>query len=158
MRLKIHLVYMVLIMLTGILLGWYGYNLGYENGVKTGKLIGYYQAINEQPQYLKFFDNLTELKQFLEEDDTDKYFYVPLYFDCDDFAIMLQVRALKKGYIMNIALVDTNGDGRADHVMNLAILNTKQYVLIEPQTDRIWVINDTPEVGINYFWPEVKIR
>ena len=151
------ILYVSIIVIVAVVAFFSGYFNGLQDGERIGKAIGYLDGLKAYPKKLRFFDNLTELKQFIKEDDTDKYLYIPEYFDCDDFAIMLQVRALQKGYILNIALVDSDGDRRPDHVVNLAYLNTKQYVLIDPQTDEMIVINDTPEIGINYYWPEVEI-
>jgi hypothetical protein len=83
------------------------------------------------------FKSLSELQSWLAEDDTDSYAYIPVEFDCEDFAMMLQRNSLNDGYIISVELVDTNWDGYIDHAMNTAIIGNSIY-LIEPQTDGVW--------------------
>ena len=87
-------------------------------------------ASREKPRN---FESLIELYNFLKEDDTDERQYVPVTFDCDDFAITLQQRALEKGYIMNAQY--TPG-----HLSNLVVIGNSIY-RVEPQNDKVFFLS-----------------
>ena len=52
------------------------------------------RALVTNGQGLRNFKSLEELRQFLSDDDTDQHEYIKDSFDCDDFARMLQERAM----------------------------------------------------------------
>jgi len=109
----------------------------------------------ETPKPLRHFDNLDELEEWLENTsvldidldadgkENDKHVKP---FDCDDYAIRLQERALSSGYIMSFEIihpVEYNSVFKqkriptdAIHAINLVIIGNEIYY-IEPQTKEI---------------------
>jgi len=94
---------------------------------------------------LRDFDNVTEMKLWLEKDDIDSFVYVLEIFDCDDFACGLQANAENDGYrisviVANIPSYTYKGDVESGyHAFNLAVIGNYFYG-IEPQTDAYWII------------------
>jgi len=88
-----------------------------------------HQLVNtqEQPRYFKSLD---ELKAWLAEDDTNQIQYSD-EFNCIDFALQLQERALADGYILSTEVLPI-----AYHWANIAVIGDAFYI-IEPQDDRI---------------------
>ena len=95
-----------------------------------------------------YFDTVEELRLWLAEDDTNEWIFIDLsanqsigaatgidVYDCDDYALQLQRRALASGYVMSAVIVERNG---SDHMINSCIIDRKIYY-IEPQTDEIWL-------------------
>ena len=81
------------------------------------------------------FDNLRELENFLNQDETDKI--IDQDWDCDDYARALQQRALEKGYLINIQLVGGGRLGRSNqHMICLCCIGNEMY-FIEPTNDEI---------------------
>ena len=87
-------------------------------------------------KYLLPFDSLSELRRFLETDQTDKQKY-SRDFDCDDFSFMLSQNAMNEGYqIFPFA--------EGNHLKNMAHVSLGSSAVavyvVEPQTDeiRLW--------------------
>ena len=78
-----------------------------------------------------YFSSKQELVDWLAHDDTDSYEYIPDTFDCDDFVLTLQQRALDDGYIISCQYVPEE-----EHMLNIAIIGNFGYK-IEPQTDEV---------------------
>ena len=91
------------------------------------------KSVSGLMEYLRPFNSLSELKQFLEADQTDKQTYSK-DFDCDDFAFMLSKNAMDKGY-----QVFPFAEG--NHLKNVAHVslgnNSIAVYTVEPQTDEI---------------------
>lgn len=99
--------------------------------------------------------SLPSLISFLKYDTTNLLEYVPETVDCDDFARILQGDVLKtiasqhKGEVGNgIAFGTLYGDISLDgveepypHAMNVCITADHRVILIEPQTDQVFVPN-----------------
>jgi len=107
------------------------------------------------------FQTLKELKDWLEADTTNQQRYIPNEHDCEDFAFDLMINAFKSRRIIGtiaVYLSDTllyieRSDGTyyqvpiaydvspyhifGDHMMNIAYVETRGWVLIEPQTDLV---------------------
>jgi outer membrane murein-binding lipoprotein Lpp len=74
------------------------------------------------------FQDVSELRAWLAEDETSKLEFKEGTQDCDDFARILMYSAFEDGYL--IGIVANEG-----HIMNLAFIGPEAY-LIEPQTDK----------------------
>ena len=111
------------------------------------------------------FSSLTELEQWLVQDDTDEHEYILDDYDCDDFAYDLMVSAFKSGYKMGTVAVYYGDDldyvvidnytyynvtlayapaGSdyylfGNHMVNIAYVGDTGWVLIDPQTD--WYVS-----------------
>lgn len=81
-----------------------------------------------QPRH---FNSLEELETWLANDDTDQMQYCRNEFNCIDFALTLQERALADGYILSTEVLPVGA-----HWVNSAIIGDAVHV-IEPQDDRI---------------------
>jgi len=114
------------------------------------------EVIKEVPRELREFESSDELKEWLEQDDTDKYEIMRLVIDsnmsgtftgggcCEDYAMHLQESALSDGYIVSFSTINWNEYNALftekqcslgeKHALNLTIIRNKVY-LIEPQTD-----------------------
>jgi len=88
------------------------------------------QFENSEVKQVRHFNSLDELKEWLAEDDTDQILYSD-EFNCIDFALQLQERALADGYILSTEVLPI-----AYHWANIAVVGDVFYV-IEPQDDRI---------------------
>jgi len=138
------------------------FDLGYEQGFQDGYQQGYIshveyrdvihyvdrevikEVIVEKPIELREFTSLEELKTWLAEDDTDEYVYLWAgedgvlrqsdKYDCDDYALQLQRRAAKSGFLMSATIIEKQGK---PHMINLANIGNDIYY-IEPQTDQVW--------------------
>ena len=104
---------------------------------------------------LSHFSSTEEMELWLEGDDTDRVIILiadedgKVKFDgqCEDFALQLQERALRDGYIVSFYVMgrleyrehykDTLPSGEL-HALNLAVIGNEVY-LIEPQTDKYWL-------------------
>ena len=127
-----------------------GYNQGYISHIEYRDIINYVdrevikEVIVEKPIELREFTSLEELKAWLVEDDTDEYVYLVAgedgvlrtsdKYDCDDYALQLQRRAAKSGFLMSATIIEKQGKS---HMINLAIIGNDIYY-IEPQTDQVW--------------------
>ncbi len=90
------------------------------------------------PEFRNFRD-IYELREFLKNDKTNLIQYVPKDFDCEEFALMLQSNAFKKGFYIYLYSVDKDL-----HLMNGAIVGEKPTMMfysIEPQNDEIKAIS-----------------
>ncbi|MFC2038142.1 hypothetical protein ACFLUG_00005, partial [Chloroflexota bacterium] len=56
-------------------------------------------------------------------------------YDCDDYALALQRRAAKDGYLMSVTTITQ--DNNQLHMINLVTIGNAIYY-IEPQTDEAW--------------------
>jgi len=102
------------------------------------------EVVIEKPIEQIEFSSKEELEKWLAEDDTEKniYFFVRAdgtevssdEYDCDDYALDLQKRALKDGYLMSASVVEK---GDQLHMINLVTIGNDVYY-IEPQTDEVW--------------------
>lgn len=118
---------------------------------------------------LTYFKNLSELNDWLAQDNTSDYTWVEESFDCDDFAEALMISAFKSGYkiettnvyyTQNLTYIYANGTYYwgvprtfwvetagydyhvfGNHMVNLAYVEDTGWVLIEPQTDEIFILN-----------------
>ncbi len=98
----------------------------------------------EKPIEQREFTSKEELVEWLaEDDDTIKvYFFTRTdgteassdEYDCDDYALELQKRALRDGYLMSTTIIEKEGQ---PHMINLATIGNEIYY-IEPQTDEVW--------------------
>jgi len=98
----------------------------------------------EKPIEQSEFSSKEELEKWLAEDDAEKsvYFFVRVdgteassdKYDCDDYALELQKRALKDGYLMSATIIEKEDQL---HMINLATIGNEVYY-IEPQTDEVW--------------------
>ncbi len=90
------------------------------------------------------FPSKEELENWLAEDDGEQtiYFFVTPdgtegssgKYDCDDYALELQRRASKDGYLMSATIIEKHGQ---PHMINLVTIGNDVYY-IEPQTDEVW--------------------
>jgi len=113
----------------------------------------------EVPRSLDYFESLVELKQWLNDvkfidihfDVVDRVGNNIKKFDCDDYAIELQDRALQQGYILSFEVIGYNEYNSlfnekkipygAIHAINSAIIGNEVYY-IEPQTqETVFVAN-----------------
>ncbi len=102
------------------------------------------EVVIEKPIEQSEFSSKEELEKWLAEDDTEGnvYFFVradgtevsSAKYDCDDYALDLQKRALKDGYLMSASVVEK---GDQLHMINLVTIGNDVYY-IEPQTDEVW--------------------
>ncbi len=91
------------------------------------------------------FSSKEELEKWLAIDDVDESIYTFIRadgttgssdkYDCDDYALELQRRASKAGYLMSATIIEKGDDL---HMINLAMIGNNAYY-IEPQTDEIWL-------------------
>lgn len=79
-----------------------------------------------------------ELLRFLREDATDKYSYVPEFYDCDNFSFRLigQISNPSWGMIP-FGFTFINGGG-VNHALNCFIDIERELWLVEPQDDRMF--------------------
>jgi len=138
------------------------FNLGYEPGFRDGynqtsishveyqDIIHYVdrevikEVIVEKPIELREFTSVEELRTWLAEDDTDEYIHLVAgkdgvcrlsdKYDCDDYALQLQRKAAKSGFLISATIVKEPG---RSHMINLACIGNNIYY-IEPQTDQVW--------------------
>lgn len=75
------------------------------------------------------FGSVSELQWWLWNDLTSEHEYIPIYYDCDDFAMDLTLAAIRDGRW--IGLFAING-----HIKNFAKIGNCIYG-IEPQTDAV---------------------
>ncbi|OGZ18595.1 MAG: hypothetical protein A2175_01195 [Candidatus Nealsonbacteria bacterium RBG_13_42_11] len=95
------------------------------------------------PDATYYLTNLSEFRNFLEEDDLNKYQYRTDRFDCDDFAWDLKVRAAEKGISLGVV---SKGDWQngEDHRLNLLITKEDgifKIYLIDAASDKIWPLD-----------------
>ncbi|MFC2041100.1 PleD family two-component system response regulator [Chloroflexota bacterium] len=98
----------------------------------------------EKPIKQSEFASLEELKKWLAEKSVTKsiFFFVTPdgtqassnKYDCDDYALDLQRRALEDGYLMSASIIEKQGQL---HMINLATIGNEVYY-IEPQTNEVW--------------------
>ncbi|MFC2060396.1 response regulator [Chloroflexota bacterium] len=106
------------------------------------------EVMVEKPIEQREFPSKEELVKWLAEDDDTKkvYFFVKAdstevssyQYDCDDYALELQKRALKDGYLMSATIIEKEDQL---HMINLVTIGNKVYY-IEPQTDEVWFYCD----------------
>lgn len=113
------------------------------------------------------FSNISSLNAWLSQDTTDQNTYVPVSYDCDDFALSLMLAAFKSNYQMTTITVyysdellhvnqtegtyflvpqswaivlpfDAGYHVFGNHIANLTYVQEIGWVLIEPQTDEVY--------------------
>jgi len=99
----------------------------------------------EKPVEQREFSSKSELQMWLAEDDTDKHVFSFASdngterssdnYDCDDFALELQQRAGKVGFLMSVIIIEKDDQ---PHMVNLVTIGNDVYY-IEPQTDEVWL-------------------
>ncbi len=92
---------------------------------------------------LKYFNTTAKLDEWLATDDTNEVIFyftdkdgkarLSDQYDCDDYAMQLQVRAGDDGYLMSVTIIPT---AAGPHMINLATIEGGVYY-IEPQTDGV---------------------
>lgn len=102
------------------------------------------EAAVDKPVELREFTSLEELEMWLAEDDTDEYIHLVAgeegvcrqsdKYDCDDYALQLQHRAVKSGFLMSATIIEKQGE---PHMINLTCIGNDIYY-IEPQADEVW--------------------
>lgn len=113
--------------------------------IKEVEVVREVEVIKEVPREIREFEDLQELKQFLEDDDTNE---VPIAYPikgtdgvvsfagvCDYYALNLQWRALEVGYLMSTETIEKENE---QHMINSATIGNQIYY-IEPQTDEVWL-------------------
>jgi len=100
-----------------------GYDKGYNNGVIAGVGTGYELR---DPTY-------SEMKQFLQEDNTDKNKYVEGNYTCTDYAADLNNNAMHAGY--NVAYTYIEYPDGTGHAIDAFQTVDKGLIFIEPQYD-----------------------
>lgn len=93
------------------------------------------------PMELREFASQKELKEWLDQDNTEGALYFSGsidfsgYYDCDDYAIALMRNALEDGYLMSTEIIRK---GSEFHMINSTIIGNNVY-FIEPETNEIWL-------------------
>ena len=106
-------------------------------------VVEYVEKIVERGKDSRSFSSLQELEQWLNEGElTISIRFKQPDFDCDDFALQLQDRALKDGYKLDLELIRPREYNRLFekaelgpneiHAINLALIGNEAYY-IEPQ-------------------------
>lgn len=86
-----------------------------------------------------------ELERYLEEDLTDKWNYIPTYFDCDDFSYALMGHLSNPDWgCLAFGILWTKVPGGA-HAVNCFISNSHRVYIVEPQNDKIFSLPDNWE-------------
>jgi hypothetical protein len=102
------------------------------------------EVLVEKPVEFRQFNSLEELEAWLAEDDTNEYVYLFAgkdgvcrpsdKYDCDDYALQLQLRAANSGFLISVTVIKEQGK---PHMINLACIGNNIYY-IEPQSDKVW--------------------
>ena len=120
-----------------------------ENIVYVDKpVVEYVEKIVEVPRELRDFSSFEELEQWL----SNIIWFKQPDFDCDDFALQVQDRALNDGYKLNVELIQSSEYNRLFkkdklrpnkiHAINSALIGNKAYY-IEPQNYEIVFVANT---------------
>jgi len=104
--------------------------------IRGSELLSKKQELEKTQQELqaarpRHFNSLEELKTWLARDDTDQMVYAKDEFNCINFALTLEDRALADGYILSTEVLPV-----AAHWVNIAVIGDRIY-LIEPQDDSV---------------------
>ena len=107
------------------------------------------EVIKEVPVKLKDFESIGQLREFLDQDDTDSRLVakgvIYLQGSCEDRALQLQNRAMDAGYKMSIQVLGKlyNNDGQYYFVGRLhaicSVIIGNEFIFIEPSTDECWI-------------------
>ena len=93
------------------------------------------------------FKSLEELEEWLAEDDTDsnlRYDEIPT----TEIAFILQIKALRSGYLLPAWFEDIDMDGTLDYVGNLAYIGTEiYYVWAEDDFVFLMIQTDVPPIA-----------
>ena len=81
--------------------------------------------------YPREFESLGEFWDWIDEDDTNLQEYDRVEFNCIDFSLQLQRRALEDGYIVSTEVLPV-----AAHWVNAVVIDGVVY-FVEPQNDRV---------------------
>ncbi len=116
---------------------------------KPVKTIEYVERVRSEPFELRNFYNSEELKLWLDNNagSTTVHLQPPdSTVDCDDFALALQQKALRDGFIISFEIIEKNEynalfenplpSDQTLHAINLVIIGNSAYY-IEPQTGEI---------------------
>lgn len=111
-------------------------------------VVEYVDKIVEVPRELRDFSSFEELEQWL----SNIIWFKQPDFDCDDFALQVQDRALNDGYKLNVELIQSSEYNRLFkkaklppnkiHAINSALIGNKAYY-IEPQNYEIVFVANT---------------
>ncbi len=112
-------------------------------------VVEYIERVKSVPVELGNFNNLEELKQWLEDTrnvTTVRFQSTDTLVDCDDYALELQQKALADGYVMSFQIIEPDrynslfegGKLPPDtlHAINLVLIGNTAYY-IEPQTGEV---------------------
>jgi len=84
-----------------------------------------------------------DITRFLLADETNRLEYVPEKLDCDDFSYRLMGQlSIPQWSDLSFGIIWTKG-----HALNCLVTESRELLLVEPQTDEISVLSDqyTPE-------------
>lgn len=138
----------------GVLLHIFYLNCDSKIAQVGGEMVGDVGMINDNESLfstqmfntsnLRYFSSQEELADWLAKDNTNQIRYVPVSFDCDDFAYTLQKNAREDGYILEFSVVDVWGGesyitGTSQyHAVILAIIPNENAIYeIDPQNDNM---------------------
>ena len=107
-----------------------------NRNIELQALIQELERIQQRPEQPRYFTSLEEFETWLAQDNTDKRHYFADDFNCLDFALMLQERALRDGYIISL-----ESPPIANHWLNSVYINGSIY-LVEPQRDEIVLVRE----------------
>ncbi len=116
-----------------------------ERVVEVEKIVEVERVVEitiEVPMELKSFGNVTALREWLGEEG--RFVLLGKNKDCDDYALWLQNKGLKDGYLISIEAIFpdeynklfTRMEINEPHLMNSVIIGN-EYWYIEPQTREI---------------------
>jgi len=116
---------------------------------KPVTVVEYVERVKSVPVELRDFNELEELKQWLEDKKnvTTVRFQSPdTVVDCDDYALEMQQKALADGYLISLEIIGPSEYNRffknselppdTLHAINLVIIGNDAYY-IEPQTGEV---------------------
>jgi hypothetical protein len=129
-----------------------GYVEGYSEGETTGYDTGYLEGFTigfQETGYQTRDPTYSEMKTFLRRDKTDENRYVPITYDCDDFAADVKKNAYNQGIRCFLVLMEFKG-GSGHAVVSF---NTKDQgmIFIEPQSDEVITV----KLGATMFSKEI---
>jgi len=116
---------------------------------KPVPVVEYVERIRTVPVELRNFNDLEELKQWLNDEmkvTTVRFQSPDDEIDCDDYALAMQTRALSDGYIVSFEVIGRSEynmlfntqlpQSQSLHAINSVIIGNKVY-FIEPQTGEL---------------------
>lgn len=120
---------LVLLVLLGATLYYYESGIGFRNQV------AYQMSVTGKP-----FESVEVLKQWLAENQVNEKQFIPISYDCDDFAVELCRDAWNDGYQMGIIITAWKEGRTQTHLKCWTAIGSVIYI-IEPQNDDVstWV-------------------